>query len=165
VFFAWGLQQDKSARRYVSSAVPVIFSEWDLDALKQRSSSELSTDPQFRSEAARMFTALATTLGKLKSAQEPQGSAGYGWGDQSPAEGTYGDYLIRTEFERGPAEIRLLLVREAGGWKIRAFNVNSPALMKQFNSAPRANNRVERAHGVRSTRNGEAPLLAAHASR
>ena len=27
------------------------------------------------------------------------------------------------------------------------------------------NNRVEPAHGVRSTRNGEAPLLAAHAQR
>lgn len=128
VFFAWGLQHDKSARRYVSSAVPAIFNEWDLDALKQRSSSELNADPQFRSEAARMFSALAATLGKLKSAREPEGSAGYGWGNQSPAKGTYGDYVIRAEFERGPAEIRLVLVQEEGGWKIRGFNVNSPVL-------------------------------------
>lgn len=133
MFFAWAFQQYKSAGSYVSLVVPAIFNEWDLDALNQRASEELSNDPQFRSNAPRMFQMLGTALGKLKRTQEPEGTAGYNWGDVSPAKGTYADYLIRAEFERGEAELRLLLVRERGAWKIRGFNVNSPALARGGN--------------------------------
>ena len=127
---AWAFQQDKGARRYVASAVPAIFQEWDLEALRQRSSEQLINDPQFHSVAPQMFAMLANGLGRLKTTQEPEGSAEYGWGDASPAQGTYGNYLIRAEFERGVAELRLIVVRERSGWKIRAFNVNSPVLAK-----------------------------------
>ena len=133
MFFGWAFQQDRSARRYVSAAVPAIFNEWDFDALNRRSSDELSRDPQFRSQAPQMFLALHNMLGQLRTSQEPQGSAGYNWGAASPAQGTYGDYFIRAEFERGTAELHLLVVREHGQWKIRGFNVNSPVMMKPQN--------------------------------
>jgi hypothetical protein len=132
LFFSWAHQQDKSARRYVSAAVPAIFNEWDLDALKQRASEQLSNDPQFRSDAPRMFLMLQRALGKLKRTQDAEGTAGYNVGGTSPAQGTYGDYVIRAEFERGDAELRLLVVRERGAWRIRGFNVNSPVLARPF---------------------------------
>jgi hypothetical protein len=129
--FAWAFQQDKSARRYVAAAVPAIFNDWNVDALKQRASEQLNDDPQFSSGASRLFLMLDKALGELKETEEPRGNAGYGWGDASPAQGTYGDYFIRAEFERGPAELRLLVVREHGAWRIRGFNVNSPVLAKR----------------------------------
>jgi len=134
MFFAWAFQQDKSARSYVTHAVPAIFNDWNFDALQNRASEQLSNDPQFRSNAPRMFLMLQRALGKLKQAQEPEGSSGYNVGNVSPAQGTYGDYLIRAEFERGEAELRLLLVRERGVWRIRAFNVNSPVLARPLDS-------------------------------
>jgi hypothetical protein len=134
MFFAWAYQQDKSARSYVSAAVPAIFNEWDVDALKRRASEQLSNDPQFRSAAPQMFLMLQRALGKLKRTQEAEGTAGYNVGGMSPAQGTYGDYVIRAEFERGEAELRLLVVRERGAWRIRGFNVNSPALARPLDS-------------------------------
>jgi len=127
MFFVWAFQQEKSARSYVSAAVPAIFNEWNFEVLQQRASEQLLNDPQFDS-APQMFRMLGRALGKLKTAQEPEGTAGYNLGTASPAQGTYGDYLIRAEFERGQAEVRLLIVRERGVWRIRGFNVNSPVL-------------------------------------
>jgi hypothetical protein len=130
LFLVWAFQQDKSARSYVASAVPAVFKEWDVEALRQRSSEELVNDPQFHDGVTQMFAMLGSALGRLKTMDEPKGSAGYNWGDASPAQGTYGDYLIRAQFEHGAAELRLIVVRERNAWRIRAFNVNSPVLAR-----------------------------------
>jgi hypothetical protein len=133
MFVIWGTQQDRSARRYLASAVPAIFNEWDIEALQRRASDELKNEPQFGLRVPVMFLMLRDVLGPLKTIEEPQGSAGFNWGNSGPAQGTYGDYLIRARFERGEAELRLLVVREGSNWRIRAFNVNSPALLKLRN--------------------------------
>jgi hypothetical protein len=39
----------------------------------------------------------------------------------------------RAQFERGEAELRLIVVREGSSWKVRGFNVDSPALLKLRN--------------------------------
>jgi hypothetical protein len=132
-FVAWAAQQDKSARRYVSAAVPAIFNEWDVEALNQRASDDLKNESQFRSAVPQMFLTLKHALGPLKTTEEPQGSAGFNWGSTGPAQGTYGDYLIRAQFERGEAELRLIVVRERDAWKIRGFNVNAPVPLKLRN--------------------------------
>jgi hypothetical protein len=139
MFLVWAYQQDKSARSYVTSAVPAIFGEWDLEALQRRASEQLSNDPQFRLNTPQMFWMLERRLGKLKRTQEAEGSAGYNIGNALPAQGTYGDYLIRAEFERGVAELRLLVVRERGAWKIRGFYVNSPIPAKSLDEVRAAN--------------------------
>jgi|KBSMisStandDraft_5_1062788.scaffolds.fasta_scaffold111568_5 hypothetical protein len=133
MFVIWASQQDRSARRYVSSAVPAIFNEWDVEALNQRASDDLKKEPQYHSAVPRMFLGLKHTLGPLKSAEEPQGSAGYNWGSDAPVQGAYGDYLIRVRFERGEAEVRLIVVRERGAWKVRGFNVGAPVPLRPRN--------------------------------
>ena len=143
LFLVWAFQQDNSARRYVASAVPAVFKEWDAEALRQRSSEELINDAQFRAGVPQMFAILGNALGRLKTTEEPEGSAGYGWGDASPAQGTYGDYFIRAEFERGAAELHLIVVRERGGWRIRAFNVNSPVLARPSDDRRAANKSMQ----------------------
>jgi hypothetical protein len=44
--------------------------------------------------------------------------------------GTWAEYLIKAEFEAGPAEIRIVLKRVSDSWQIREFHVNSPAFSR-----------------------------------
>jgi len=100
---------------------------------KTAMSDDLKKEPQYHSAVPRMFLGLKHTLGPLKSAEEPQGSAGYNWGSDAPVQGAYGDYLIRVRFERGEAEVRLIVVRERGAWKVRGFNVGAPVPLRPRN--------------------------------
>lgn len=126
----FSIRQDRHAREYVVTAIPAIYKDWNFGEIKSRAAAQLRDDPQFNSAGPPMFEMLRNTFGPLQKADEPQGSAGYGWGDGAPARGTYGDYVAHATFAKAEAELELFVVKENGEWRIAGFHVNSPALVQ-----------------------------------
>ena len=131
---AVGIRQDQRAREYVSSSVRRIYQNWDFSELTDRASVQLRREPGFDTAGPQMFQMMSGVFGPLVTAGEPSGRAGFGWGKGSKARGTYGEYLVHAKFKAGDADLKLLVVKEHGAWRIRAFNVESPLLFDAIRS-------------------------------
>lgn len=125
--FGYWIHQDRQARAFVTASVPVIYTEWSAQALTRRTAGALRT-PVFEGEVRDMFRQIAPHLGPLVSANEPEGTLRYGRPDTRLPKGLFGKYVSHAKFRNGDAELRFLVTKEDGVWRIAQFAFESPQL-------------------------------------
>ena len=125
--FVAGYQAQAEGRIYAKTALPAIARSWSIDALVERGSPDLLSNP--REKLVDLFTWLSARLGPLKD--EPKFQDG-GWRNFLGTKGfvVTAVYFADCEFEKGSGRVTLTLVRTDGVWRINGFHVNSEALMK-----------------------------------
>lgn len=124
-----GKQLDATSKEYVDAAVPAIVANWSVQGLKDRASPQLMH--KVTQEQLTKFFAFFSRLGKMK---KYVGSKGQSYIYITPEQGrtVTARYMARAEFEKGDANIKVLLILNKDRvWKIAGFHVNSPSLIPQ----------------------------------
>ena len=125
--FGYWVHQDRQARAFVAASVPVIYKDWNAEAVSQRTPRALRT-PAFEGEVREMFQKVAPHLGPLLSADAPEGSLRYDRADTRLPKDLFGRYVSHAKFRDGEADLRFLVVKEEGVWRIVQFALESPQL-------------------------------------
>ena len=137
-FGGW-MYLDRQARDFVVATTPIVFKNWNVDAVTHRSASVLQT-PEFESNVHTMFQAFSPQLGPLVSAEPPIGWLRYGRADPKLPSGLYGKYKSSAKFQKADAELEFLVIREDGAWRVAGFWVSSPALFEVLQKKAPAGN-------------------------
>src|SRR5262245_3318748 len=135
-FGAW-MYQDRQARDYVVATTPIVFKDWNVDAMTHRSASVLQT-PDYEASVRTLFQAFSPQLGPLESAEPPVGWLRYGHADPKLPNGLYGKYKSNAKFRKAEAELEFVVIREDGAWRIARFAVSSPVLFEALQKKPPA---------------------------
>jgi hypothetical protein len=123
-----GSALDKESKQYADAAIPAIVSDWDIKELEQR------TSPEFKSvlkdgDLEKLF-GMFRRLGKLKEFKGCKGASNISFTSEH-GKVVSAAYVGSTEFEAGPAEIQLSLIKHGDQWQILGFRVNSKAFLEQ----------------------------------
>lgn len=120
-----GASLDAESHNYVDSSVTAIVSNWDQNELLTRASSGFLVNMP-PSDVDRLFAKLRT-LGRLKTYNGSQGQARISFNQTGKT--IVANYVASAEFDTGPAQISLTLIKNFGGWKIHWFYVSSKAFL------------------------------------
>lgn len=128
IFAVKGNALDKESKQYVDDAVPAIVSQWDMAELQKRASPELSVAVK-EGDVEKLF-AMFRRLGKLK---EYKGSKGDARISVTTEHGKVisAAYVANAEFEAGPGEITMSLIKHGDQWQILGIHVNSEVFLQQ----------------------------------
>jgi hypothetical protein len=123
-----GSALDKESKQYADSAIPAIISGWDINELQQRASPEFKA--VMKDGDWEKLYAMFRRLGKLKAYNGCRGSSNM---SLTSAQGKVvsAAYSGSADFETGPAEIRLSLIKHGGRWQILGFRINSRLFLDQ----------------------------------
>ncbi len=116
-----GSKLDKESKLYVDAALPAIIAEWDIREVQKRASPGLRSNVDY-AELQHSFKMLRK-LGKLEAYNESSGNANIAvslWYDYEIT----ADYKANAEFERGTADIDIMLIKEGGSWLILNLYIN-----------------------------------------
>lgn len=123
-----GPKLDASSRAYVDDEIPAIVSSWSDEELPRRAAPELRRAIRDRKQLDRLFENLSR-LGKLKHYDGAKGEANLIFTLRQGKVVT-ASYVAAAEFEHGPAQIAVRLIRHGGQWQLLYFNVRSPTFMR-----------------------------------
>jgi hypothetical protein len=118
---------DRQASAYVAKSVRPIYSDWSLEALKQRES-VLVHKTDFERGARELFLMFGGALGPLRSAESPRGGPEFGWQSDAEIRGVFARYSVKAKFERGEAQLHFFVVKEDGTWRIAGLRIESEKL-------------------------------------
>jgi hypothetical protein len=123
-----GSALDGEAKTYADAAIPAIVGGWNESELETRLS------PEFRSVTStadldKLFNAFRR-LGGLKSYNGAKGQAIMSATTQNGSQ-TIADYIGSADFDAGPAQIELKLIKHGEQWQILGFRVNSRTFLEQ----------------------------------
>ncbi|MEJ2033221.1 MAG: hypothetical protein P8Y63_09320 [Deltaproteobacteria bacterium] len=113
---------DGEGRQFVAAAIPAIFTHWDERELISRASPELQHAVNDW-ELDRLFSGMSRKLGGLQSCERVDGNTSISM--ETGGIVISGEYVAKTEFAAGSADIRLSLIRKSGNWQILSFRLNS----------------------------------------
>ncbi len=122
-----GAALDAESKAYVDDAVVTITAHWSTDELLKRATPHLLqiTKPD---DLQALFDGASMALGPLVDYQGAKGdsmiSAMVGSGTTVTAK-----YIARVKCQKGDADLRLMLLKVDGSWKIEGFYVGSSALL------------------------------------
>jgi hypothetical protein len=116
------------SKAYGDDAMLNIFTNWDADELWKRST------PHFRQAIKRddlsaFFDAGKDALGRLS---EYSGTGGATVTVTSGRKSVKANYMAKTRFEKGDADVRLDLIKDGMVWTIEGFHIDSSVLMKSL---------------------------------
>jgi tetratricopeptide (TPR) repeat protein len=119
---------DKESKDYADTAIQAIVSGWRITELQQRATPKLKSD--LNAAGAEKLFAMFRRLGNLK---EYKGSTGEASILVTPERGkeVTAKYVATTQFDAGPAEITLSLIKQGDQWQIGRFVVDSPVFLAQ----------------------------------
>lgn len=121
-----GKTLDRESKEYVDVAVPAIVSQWNQQELLNRVS------PEFM-EATKDgdLDKLFTMFSKLGAFQKYNGAEGQANISVTSKNGkvTTAAYVAKADFEKGPAEIQVTLIKHADKWQILGFRINSKVFL------------------------------------
>ena len=122
----------KGSQEYVDIAIPAIVSEWDKQELMNRASPKFMESVQ-ENELDKIFV-MYRGLGKLKEYKSAEGKGG-GFSFSSGHDKVISvDYVAKAQFDAGPAEIKVSLIKHGDNWKIFKFQVNSKRVCEKSHS-------------------------------
>jgi hypothetical protein len=127
--FGYWIHQDRQARAFVATSIPVIFKEWSADAVIRRAALPLK-NPEFEAQTREFFQLFGSQLGPLHSAELPQGSLRFGHAAPELPASLIGEYSAEAKFREGNGQIDLTVIKEQGVWRIVKFGVSSPKLLE-----------------------------------
>ena len=125
-----GRALDKESKQYVDATVPKIVSNWDQQALLDRASPELLL--AVSEDEWTKISGLLRKHGDLKNYKGCQGKAETLY---TPGKGKVisAKYEAMAVFKRGPAQIRISLIKHGDNWQILGFHVYSKTLLEEMN--------------------------------
>src|SRR5688572_8140924 len=85
---------DRQASAYVARSVRPIYSDWNVEALKQRES-VLVQNTDFERGARDLFLMFRGLLGPLRSAESPRGGPEFGWKSDAEIKGVFARYSVQ----------------------------------------------------------------------
>jgi len=120
-----GTALDKESKQYVDDAIVHIVSDWDKQEFIKRISPEFKRD--VNDEDVNKHFAWCSKLGKLK---EYKGSEGQSHISLTTENGKVitAKYTAKAEFEAGPADINVTIIKHGNEWQILKWNVDSNAI-------------------------------------
>jgi hypothetical protein len=120
-----GATLDVESHDYVDSSVMAIITDWDQNELRKRMTAE-SQDKYPPQDMDRLFAKLRT-LGRIKTYDGSRGQARLGINPMGKI--VTANYEATANFDTGPAQITLNLIKGIDGWRIQSFYVFSKALL------------------------------------
>lgn len=127
----FGTKFDKESKAYVDKTVPIIIANWDADQLVNYSHPNLlkSASPEKIKALLNMFS---ESLGNLKEYKGSKGQAGTHIDriERGLGIAVTGEYISDADFEKAPAKIQILLLKQDNKWQILGFQVISDALIQ-----------------------------------
>lgn len=123
-----GAALDTESQQYVDGAVPAIVSTWDIAEIQKRASPEFNAamNDADLEKLIRKFR----KLGKLKSYEGAKGQANMSVTTQH-GKVISAAYTAKAEFESGPAEIQLSLIKHGDQWQLLGIRINSRLFLEQ----------------------------------
>lgn len=118
---------DKESKQYVDTVIPKITSTWNKQSLIEHASPEFMQS--INSNDLDKLINIFQKLGKLKSYNGANGQANI---SVTPQNGKIitAAYSGKADFESGPAEIQVNLIKHGDKWQILGFRINSRALLE-----------------------------------
>ncbi|HVA78916.1 MAG TPA: hypothetical protein VNF27_13520 [Candidatus Binataceae bacterium] len=113
---------DLESHQYADAAIRAVVSRWDSNALMTRASDQLSESPESARDLRNEFSGFRV-LGRLKKYKGCSGSTSFIAKPNGDAL-VMAEYTARAEFQNGPAEVRITLIRSGDSWKILRFAVS-----------------------------------------
>jgi hypothetical protein len=120
-----GTALDKESKAYVDEVAPKILADLRKETLFAYSSDELKNAAK-PEEMDKLFAWLKR-LGQFKEYKGSTGQACIGFLTQTGTV-TTGQYVAQAEFESGPAQVQITIVKRDGKWFLRLFRITSMAL-------------------------------------
>lgn len=120
-----GSRLDASSLAFVKETVPKILTGWNRDALVAIESDAMALYGP-KEKVDRLFSIFSQALGHFHHMEEPVGESMM----HADSSGTHigGSYKVKAQFEKGWAEISMVLIFENDKWLVNSFNINSPLL-------------------------------------
>ena len=119
---------DLESKQYVDGAIPAIVSAWEIKEIQNRAS------PEFKATVSdgdlEKLLRKFRKLGKLKAYQGATGQANMSVTTQN-GKVISAAYAASAEFESGPAEIYLSLIKHGNLWQILGIRINSKLFLEQ----------------------------------
>ena len=122
-----GRALDTESKQYVDVAVPAIVSQWDRQELINRAGPEFMETVK-DGDIEKLFT-LFRKLGAFKKYNGSEGQANISVTSKN-GKVTSAAYVAKADFEKGPAEIQVTLIKHDAKWQILGFRVNSKAFLE-----------------------------------
>ncbi len=121
---------DIESKAYVDEVVPMICADLRFENLAKHASKELlaAVPPE---EFKKVFVWFER-LGEYRAFIESSGQVHMNYAAQGD-ESIIGKYIAHVEFETGPAEVEIVVVKKDDGWKVQMLNIDSPAMMPERN--------------------------------
>ncbi|HUD81935.1 MAG TPA: hypothetical protein VMQ67_00465 [Candidatus Saccharimonadales bacterium] len=119
---------DKESKRYVDAAIPAIVSQWDITEIQKRASAEFkaAVNDENLEKLVRMFR----RLGKFKAYDGAKGDANISV-TSDHGKVISAAYVGSAEFETGPAEIKMSLIKHGDQWQLLGIQINSKVFFEQ----------------------------------
>jgi len=131
---------NKESRQYVDATVPDLLSEWNITEIQNRASPEFKA--AVKGEDLEKMVRMFRRLGKFKAYNGAKGQARIsvtaGQGKVISAA-----YVVSADFDTGPAEIGMSLIKHGDQWQLLGISVNSKVLLEQHDP-PNPEDRVPR---------------------
>jgi hypothetical protein len=108
--------------QYADAAIRAVATRWDRNALMARASAQLRESPESAKDVSNEFSGFRV-LGRLTKYHGCIGSTSFIARPNGEAL-VMAEYTARAEFQNGPAEVRITLLRSGDSWKILRFAVS-----------------------------------------
>jgi len=117
-----GAALDKESKQFVDAAVPAIAAEWNIAEIQNRASPEFKAS--VKAANLEKLVRMVRELGKFKAYN---GAKGYAYPYVSSEHGKLlvATYVATADFENGPAEIKISLVKHGDRWQLFGLHVTS----------------------------------------
>lgn len=122
-----GSALDKESKAYVDEVVPMILTDLNQETLFKYASPEL-IDSASQEEFDKLFNWF-NKLGDFKEYKESSGQAGMHYNQKG--ETISAQYVAQVEFENGPAQVAVGIIKKDDRWQIFNFRINSKALIQE----------------------------------
>lgn len=123
-----GKRLDKESKQYVDEAIVSIVSGWEKQELIKRASPELMA--AVNDDGLNKVFDLFQRLGNLKEYKGPEGQSNISLTTQHGKVIT-ADYTAKADFDAGPAEIKVSLIKHGNNWQILKFNIDSKVFLEK----------------------------------
>ena len=119
---------DKESKQYADTIIPAVISDWDPKELKGRASPELRRAVGSEEELEKLFA----TFKRLGHLREYKGATGQSTTSVTIEHGMVvtAAYTANAEFDNGPADIQLVLIKRDDQWQVLKFQVHSDLFLK-----------------------------------
>jgi hypothetical protein len=123
-----GTALDKESKAYVDEVTPKILASLNKETLFQYASDELKKTASGE-EFDKVFNWF-TKLGQFKEYKGAKGQANMSATSERGKQIT-GYYEAQAEFEKGPATVKITIIKKGDNWQILGFRIESMALLNK----------------------------------